>query len=43
MGHFNLCADNYAELGKTMLALAEYVPIEYFPTLKDEAARLVKL
>ena len=43
MGHFNLCADNYAELGKTMQALAEYLPIEYFPMLKDEAARLVKL
>ncbi len=43
MGHFNLCADNYAELGKTMLALAEYLPIEHFPMLKDEAARLAKL
>jgi 5-(carboxyamino)imidazole ribonucleotide synthase len=43
MGHFNLCADNYAELGKIMQALAEYVPTEYFPMLKDEAARLVKL
>jgi 5-(carboxyamino)imidazole ribonucleotide synthase len=43
MGHFNLCADNYTELGKTMLALAEYLPIKYFPLLIDEAARLVKL
>ncbi|MFT5838166.1 MAG: 5-(carboxyamino)imidazole ribonucleotide synthase [Flavobacteriales bacterium] len=43
MGHFNLCAEDYAELGKTMQALAEYVPIEHFPMLKDEAARLLKL
>ena len=39
----NLCADNYAELGKTMLALAEYLPIEHFPMIKDEAVRLLKL
>ena len=43
MGHFNLCAENYAELGKTMQALVEYVPAEHFPMLKDEAARLMKL
>jgi 5-(carboxyamino)imidazole ribonucleotide synthase len=43
MGHFNLCADNYVELGKTMLALAEYVPVEHFPMLKDEANRLLKI
>ena len=43
MGHFNLCADSYAELGRTMQALAEYLPSEHFPMLKDEAARLVKI
>ena len=43
MGHFNLCADNYTELGKTMQNLAEYLPIEHFPLLKDEASRLAKL
>lgn len=43
MGHFNLCADNYAQLSKTMFALADYVPIEHFPLLKDEATRLAKL
>ena len=43
MGHFNLCADNYSELGKTMQALAEYLPVENFPMLKDEATRLIKL
>jgi 5-(carboxyamino)imidazole ribonucleotide synthase len=43
MGHFNLCAENYAELGKAMQALAEYLPIEHFPMLKDEAVRLITL
>ena len=43
MGHFNLCADNYVELGKTIQALINYVPTEHFPMLKDEAARLIKL
>ncbi len=43
MGHFNLCADSYAELAKSMLALAEYLPIEHFPLLKTEAARLAKI
>jgi 5-(carboxyamino)imidazole ribonucleotide synthase len=43
MGHFNLCAENYAQLGKTMDALAGYLPLEHFPMLKDEAARLLKL
>ena len=43
MGHFNLRADSYAELAQTMQALAEYVPIEYFPMLQDEATRLLKL
>ena len=31
------------EAGEIMLALAEYLPIEHFPMLKDEAARLTKL
>ncbi|MEP0357535.1 MAG: 5-(carboxyamino)imidazole ribonucleotide synthase [Paraglaciecola sp.] len=43
MGHFNLCADNYQQLGKSMLALSEYVPVENFPMLKDEAKRLLKI
>ncbi|MEO9947487.1 5-(carboxyamino)imidazole ribonucleotide synthase [Paraglaciecola sp.] len=41
MGHFNLCAEDYQQLGKSMLALTEYVPAEYFPMLKDEAQRLI--
>ena len=39
----NLTADNYADLGQKMQALAEYVPIEYFPMLKDEAQRLANI
>lgn len=43
MGHFNLCAENYRELGLTMTALAEYLPIEHFPMLEAEANRLANL
>jgi 5-(carboxyamino)imidazole ribonucleotide synthase len=43
MGHFNLCAENYRELGLTMTALAEHLPIEHFPMLKAEASRLTSL
>lgn len=43
MGHFNLCADSYAELSKSIDRLSEYVPLEFFPMLTDEAARLAKL
>ncbi len=43
MGHFNLCADTYPELGKTILALVEYIPIEHFPMLKDEGNRLLNM
>jgi 5-(carboxyamino)imidazole ribonucleotide synthase len=43
MGHFNLCADNYVELGEAMHALTKYLPIDHFPMLKDEADRLMKL
>ncbi|WP_158972434.1 5-(carboxyamino)imidazole ribonucleotide synthase [Paraglaciecola sp. L3A3] len=42
MGHFNLCADNYKELSKSIQALVEYLPEEFFPMLKDEAARLAQ-
>jgi 5-(carboxyamino)imidazole ribonucleotide synthase len=43
MGHINLTADNYADLSQKMQALAEYVPIEHFPMLKDEAKRLANI
>ncbi|MGS2719471.1 5-(carboxyamino)imidazole ribonucleotide synthase [Paraglaciecola aestuariivivens] len=43
MGHFNLCAQNYKELASKLLELAEHLPLEHFPMLKDEAQRLSKL
>jgi 5-(carboxyamino)imidazole ribonucleotide synthase len=43
MGHFNLCADNYQQLAKTMQTLAGYLPIEHFPLLIDEAKRLAEI
>jgi len=43
MGHFNLCAENYAELGHVIQSLAQHLPAENFPMLKDEAARLMAL
>jgi 5-(carboxyamino)imidazole ribonucleotide synthase len=43
MGHFNLCAENYAELGHVIQSLAQHLPAEHFPMLKDEAARLMAL
>ncbi len=43
MGHFNLVADSYVQLAKSMEKLSEYLPIEHFPMLKDEAKRLAKL
>ncbi len=43
MGHINVTANNYAELGEKLLALSEYLPIEYFPKLVDEAKRLKSL
>ena len=43
MGHFNLSAVSYAELGHVIQSLAQHVPAEHFPMLKDEAARLMAL
>ncbi|MCW8107989.1 5-(carboxyamino)imidazole ribonucleotide synthase [Alteromonas ponticola] len=43
MGHINVTAENYAELGDKLLALSEYLPIEYFPKLVSEAKRLKSL
>jgi 5-(carboxyamino)imidazole ribonucleotide synthase len=42
MGHINLCASSYAELGESMLKLSEYLPIEHFPKLKSSAVQLSK-
>nr|WP_136252724.1 5-(carboxyamino)imidazole ribonucleotide synthase [Ningiella ruwaisensis] len=41
MGHINIVADSYKDLGDKMLTLLQYLPEEYFPLLKDEAKRLI--
>ncbi|NMH60117.1 5-(carboxyamino)imidazole ribonucleotide synthase [Alteromonas ponticola] len=43
MGHINVTADNFAELGDKLRALSEYLPLEHFPKLEDEAKRLKSL
>ncbi len=40
MGHINLIACDYAELGEKMLALSKYLPLDYFPKLVQEGQRL---
>lgn len=40
MGHINLIASDYAELGEKMLALSKYLPLDYFPKLVQEGQRL---
>lgn len=40
MGHINLSAATYAELGEKMDKLATYLPTEYFPKLLVEAKKL---
>lgn len=40
MGHINLVASDYAELGEKMERLSAYLPMEFFPKLLDEAKRL---
>ncbi|MGQ8365014.1 5-(carboxyamino)imidazole ribonucleotide synthase [Glaciecola sp. 1036] len=40
MGHINVTASSYQELGEKLTQLADYLPEEYFPKLKSEAHRL---
>lgn len=40
MGHINLTATSYHELGDKLHKLMSYVPTEYFPELEKEAYRL---
>jgi 5-(carboxyamino)imidazole ribonucleotide synthase len=40
MGHINVVADNYVELGKKLTILLEHLPEASFPLLADEAKRL---
>lgn len=41
MGHINVTADSYAQLGEKLHKLSGYVPTEYFPELEKEADRLL--
>jgi 5-(carboxyamino)imidazole ribonucleotide synthase len=43
MGHINVVADNYHELGDKLLSLLDYLPHEHFPLLQQEAQRLKSL
>ena len=43
MGHINVVASSYHELGEKLLELLQYVPTEYFPLLEGEANRLKSL
>lgn len=40
MGHFNLTGQNYAELARSMQALAGYLPASHFPHLSAKAKTL---
>ncbi|WP_414829585.1 5-(carboxyamino)imidazole ribonucleotide synthase [Alteromonas sp. H39] len=40
MGHINVTAQSYAELGDKLQTLSSYVPVEFFPKLGNEAQRL---
>lgn len=40
MGHINVIADNYVDLGNKLTGLLEHLPKEFFPLLADEANRL---
>lgn len=43
MGHINVVAQNYNELGEKLLNLLQYLPEEYFVLLREEANRLITL
>lgn len=40
MGHFNMNAKDYNELGGRLLELADHLPEDHFPLLRSEAKRL---
>lgn len=42
MGHINVVADSYAELGDKLTKLLNYLPKQSFPLLAQESARLIK-
>ena len=43
MGHINITAGNYAELGAKMQKIQKWLPDSYFPTLNSEAERLLQI
>lgn len=40
MGHINVTTHSYESLGEKLMALSQYLPLEYFPKLVGEATRL---
>lgn len=40
MGHINVTAPSYNALGEKLTALSQFLPLEYFPKLTEEANRL---
>ena len=40
MGHINVTTNSYESLGEKLMALSNYLPLEYFPKLISEATRL---
>ncbi len=40
MGHINVTTHSYPELGEKLMALSNFLPLEYFPKLIEEATRL---
>ena len=40
MGHINVTTNSYQKLGEKLMALSQYLPLEYFPKLIGEATRL---
>lgn len=43
MGHINICADSYTQLAERIALLKANLPIEHFPMLDEEIARLSNL
>lgn len=43
MGHINVCAESYAQLAERLTMLKPHLPMEHFPKLAEEIARLNSL
>jgi 5-(carboxyamino)imidazole ribonucleotide synthase len=42
MGHINVTANSYADLGKKFEQLGEFLPMQHFPRLLTQASKLAK-